>query len=214
MALGLPLLAYFSGSVMGSRVAGFLLGGTDPSSTGSGNLGATNSLRVRGPVFALMVLVVDAGKGALAVSIVHWLPVLPEMRSYLILGCAVGVTLGHVFPVYLHFRGGKGAATLIGVFAAIIPEALIPAALVWFIMLSFYGYVSLATLSGGLVLALITLIWWQSWPMAVLGLFCMTLLLWTHRENISRLFMGNENRFEKAMFLRRLWSKLRGRLSQ
>jgi glycerol-3-phosphate acyltransferase PlsY len=128
------LLAYLLGSLVGSLVVGSLRG-VDIRRLGSGNAGGTNALRTQGWLFAAAVVVIDVGKALLAVG---WLPPLelpvvgidPRLdREWLAVACAVAVVVGHVYPVWYEFRGGKGAATLLGAVAVLAPTALLPVVL-------------------------------------------------------------------------------------
>jgi glycerol-3-phosphate acyltransferase PlsY len=204
------LAAYLLGGVMGGDVMGRLAGGVDLRRSGSGNVGATNALRTRGAGFALAVLAIDIGKGVAAALLLPRIPWPGDAVAPPWLGdvCGVAAALGHCYPVQAHFKGGKGVATLTGVFGA-----LLPAALPWMIgtfalvvMLS--GYVSLASLSG----ALMALLWvacigpqglWSA--SGALALAMLALLVFKHRDNIARLAAGRESRFDKARVLGRLF---------
>src|SRR3984957_9291474 len=158
LELGVKLLiAYLLGTLLGSLILGRLRG-VDIRSMGSGNAGATNALRTQGKLFAFLVLLIDVAKGALAVL---WLPTatLPAVgidpavpREWLTLGCGFAVIVGHVYPVWFSFRGGKGAATVVGVIAAVELRLLVPLLVSWFIVLLLSGYVGLASMLSGVVL--------------------------------------------------------------
>src|SRR5208282_3591190 len=132
LELGVKLLiAYLLGTLLGSLILGRLRG-VDIRSMGSGNAGATNALRTQGKVFGFLVLVIDIAKGMFAV---WWLPtaVLPGVgidpdlsRQWLTVACGFAVIVGHVYPVWFGFRGGKGAATVLGVIAAVDPRLVPP----------------------------------------------------------------------------------------
>ena len=206
LELGLKLLiAYLFGTLLGSLILGRLRG-VDIRSMGSGNAGATNALRTQGKLFALMVLVVDIAKGVIAV---WWLPtaVLPAVgidpglpREWLTLACGLAVIVGHVYPVWFSFRGGKGAATVVGVVAAVDLRLLVPLLLCWFIVLLLTGYVSLATMVSGIALVIAVRVLEPN--NVLLLIFCVGLavfVVYTHRSNIARMRAGKENR------VRRLW---------
>lgn len=201
--LGAIGLAYLLGSVSGGLLLGRLLGKEDLRSSGSGNAGATNALRTGGRGFGVAVLLFDVAKGVAAVVILSALA--PEV-VWLPYACGAAAVIGHVWPVYFGFRGGKGAATLIGALLCLIPAVMAPAALVWVLTLVFTGYAGLATLLGMsfvlVAVAVLNAASLMSTP--VIFAFAMwVLVLFTHRENISRLRSGNENRFERAMLFRR-----------
>ncbi|MCX7070376.1 MAG: glycerol-3-phosphate 1-O-acyltransferase PlsY [Gammaproteobacteria bacterium] len=205
------LLAYLLGGVMGGDVMRRLAGGSDLRASGSGNVGATNALRTRGAKFALGVLAIDIGKGVLAALVLPGLPwplpgaaADPAMLPYL---CGVGAALGHCYPVFQKFKGGKGVATLAGVFIALLPNAApwLIAAFALVVMLS--GYVSLASISAGVV-ALFYVACFGDGALSLKGAFTaamLALILFKHRQNIVRLFQGRESRFEKARVLGRLF---------
>lgn len=211
LALGIRLLlAYLLGSLLGSLIVGKLWGGVDIRTQGSGNAGGTNALRTQGRLFAVCVMIIDLGKGVLAAALVPLVPLTflhsPPLldTAWIAALCGALAVIGHVYPVFFGFRGGKGAATFIGVLATLAPLALIPALLVWALVLMLTGYVGLSTvLAAGVV------------PVYALGTtgfgsalfafgFAMALfILFTHRSNMRRLVHGNENRFKRAMLLRR-----------
>src|SRR3984957_10965154 len=206
LELGVKLLiAYLLGTLLGSLIFGRLRG-VDIRSMGSGNAGATNALRTQGKLFGFLVLIVDIAKG---VFTVWWLPtaVLPAIgidpdlpREWLTVACGFAVIVGHVYPVWFGFRGGKGAATMVGVVAGMEPRLLVPLLLSWFLVLVLWGYVSLATMLSGAALVLAVCIL-EPDNVPLLN-FCaaMTLfVVYTHRSNIARMRAGQESR------VRRLW---------
>ena len=199
------LMAYLLGSLLGSLVLGRLRG-VDIRSLGSGNAGATNALRTQGRVFGLLVLLIDLGKGVLGVlflpaAALPAVPIDPELsREWLTLACGVAVIVGHVYPVWFAFRGGKGVATMIGVIGAVQPRLLLPVLGSWFIVLLLTGYVSLASLLAGAILVLAAYLM-EPGNLPLLA-FCFAselFVIYTHRGNIARLLAGKENR------VRRLW---------
>jgi acyl phosphate:glycerol-3-phosphate acyltransferase len=199
------LLAYLVGTLLGSLILGRLRG-VDIRSMGSGNAGATNALRTQGKLFGFLVLLVDIAKG---VFTVWWLPAaaLPAIgidpdlpREWLTVACGFAVIVGHVYPVWFGFRGGKGAATMVGVVAGMELRLLVPLLVSWFLVLVLWGYVSLATILSGAALVLAVCIL-EPDNVPLLS-FCaaMTLfVVYTHRSNIARLRAGQESR------VRRLW---------
>ncbi len=199
---GRALLAYLAGSLSGALLLGRLYG-VDIRTQGSGNAGGSNALRTQGWRFALPVVLIDTGKGALAAAVIaplwasNW-PVfdLPWRQT----AAGVAAVAGHIWPLYFGGRGGKGAATAAGVAGALLPAALLPLAALWLTMLLISGYASLATLSA--VTALWPLLVWlgpDPLPAAWHGLAGMLLLLivYTHRANIGRLLTGTEARFRR-----------------
>jgi len=209
LELGLKtLLAYLLGAVMGSLVMGRFRG-VDIREQGSGNAGGTNALRTQGWQFALGVVVIDVGKALLAVG---WLPgvVLPFVgidpavdREWLTVACASAVVVGHVYPVWYEFRGGKGAATLIGTVAVIAPFALVPVIVVWLATVMLTGFVGLGTMLGTATLPVYFMLAEpRSLPLVVFGVAMAAFVAYTHRQNIERMRAGNENRARRLWLLR------------
>jgi glycerol-3-phosphate acyltransferase PlsY len=202
------LLAYLLGSVLGSLVMGRFRG-VDIRQQGSGNAGGTNALRTQGWSFALGVVVIDVGKALLAVGVVPRL-VLPLVgidpavdREWLAVACAAAVVVGHVYPVWYEFRGGKGAATLIGAIAVLAPAALLPVTAVWLATVMLTGFVGLGTMLGTATLPLyFALIEPRSPALIVFGLVMAVFVAYTHRANIERMRAGNENRARRLWLLR------------
>ncbi|NKI34252.1 glycerol-3-phosphate 1-O-acyltransferase PlsY [Wenzhouxiangella sp. XN79A] len=203
------LLGYLVGSISGSLVLGRLRG-IDIRTQGSGNAGGTNALRTVGWSFALGVVLIDLGKGVVAAGLLPMLaPLLADSepsRLWLACACGFAAVLGHVWPVYFGFRGGKGAGTAVGAVAVLAPWCILPLLLVWLITLFGTGYVGLATILAGLSLVpSMYLLGPEPLPLA-LGVFAIALavlLVFTHRSNLARLASGTENRFEKARVLKR-----------
>ena len=202
------LIAYLLGAMLGSLILGRARG-VDIRRMGSGNAGATNALRTQGKIFGLLVLVIDIAKGLFAVL---WLPaaVLPQVgidpqlpREWLALACGLAVIVGHVYPVWFGFRGGKGAATVVGVVAARDPRLVVPLLVSWFLVLVLTGYVGLATmLSGAALIAAVYVLAPGDTPLlgfcAVVALF----VVYTHRGNIARMRAGQESRVRRLWLLR------------
>jgi glycerol-3-phosphate acyltransferase PlsY len=210
LELGLKsLFAYLLGSVMGALVLGRVRG-VDIRRLGSGNAGGTNALRTQGLAFAAGVVVVDVGKALLAVG---WLPGWPVpgvgidpavSREWLAVACALAVVAGHVWPLYHEFRGGKGAATLIGALAVLAPATLVPVLAVWLLCVMAWGMVGLATMAAAATfpVALLVLERPPPPPLVTLGLLMAAFMVYTHRSNIARMRAGNENRVRRLWLLR------------
>lgn len=205
------LISYFIGSLMGALIVGRLRGGVDIRRLGSGNAGGTNALRTQGLVFALAVVLIDVGKGALATALVPGLD-LPLVgidpaisRVWLTMACATASVMGHVWPIWHEFRGGKGAATLLGTLAVLAPGMILPVLLVWAWVFVLSGYVGLATMLGGLaapVYVAVTRLPEQQ-PLFVYSLAMAAYLLFSHRTNIARMRAGSEFRNTRLMVFRR-----------
>ncbi len=205
------LLAYLFGTAMGGFIVGRLRGGVDLRTQGSGNVGATNALRTQGKRFALLVLLVDVGKGIAAVTLIPSLPwPLPDAlamgRSAMPYACGVAAALGHVYPVWFGFRGGKGAATLAGIFTVLLTAALPWMLLAFALVLVLTGFVGLGTVTAAVTALLYVTCFSAQGLFSPPGLFTLTmalLVVYTHRENLLRVWQGREPRFEKAMIFRR-----------
>jgi len=205
------LIAYFIGSIMGSLLVGRLRGGIDIRKEGSGNAGGTNALRTQGWLFALAVMVVDVGKGALAAGVIPGLD-LPFVatdpgvsRVWLALCCGGAAVVGHVWPMWHEFRGGKGAATLVGTLTVLAPNLILPVLLVWALVLVLFGYVGLATItaavSAPVYLALTRLP--QDQPLFIYCAVMAIYLVFSHRSNLQRMRDGTENRNTRLMMFRK-----------
>jgi glycerol-3-phosphate acyltransferase PlsY len=202
------LIAYLLGSVLGSQVMGRLRG-VDIREQGSGNAGGTNALRTQGWRFALGVVVIDVGKALLAVGVLPGLA-LPGVgldpsvdRGWLAVACAAAAVVGHVYPVWYEFRGGKGAATLIGAVAMLAPAALLPVFAVWLACVMLTGYVGLGTMLATLALpAWVAIVQPGNTPLLLFGLAMAAFIAYTHRSNIARMRAGNENRAHRLWLLR------------
>lgn len=203
------LIAYLIGSIMGAIVIGRLKGGVDIREQGSGNAGGTNALRTQGKLFALGVVIIDVGKGAIAAGLVPLInlpivPVDPEIsRTWLMLSCGAAAVMGHVWPVYHSFRGGKGAATYIGALTVIAPTLLIPMLVTFAVVLVMTGFVGLSTMSGALALPVWIFFGAGSFELFVFGLFMACFIIYCHRSNIQRMRDGVENRNTRVMLFRR-----------
>jgi acyl phosphate:glycerol-3-phosphate acyltransferase len=201
------LLAYLLGSVVGSLVVGRLRGGVDIRKHGSGNAGATNAVRTQGWRFAVWVIVIDVAKGWIAAALLPRLavPGLPPATSAALLwlpaACAFAAIVGHVFPVWHGFRGGKGVATLVGAYAGLDLFLLLPLFLGWLGVVMVSGYVGLASIVASIAMPVYLLIRDGAVLTPTLGfaLACAALVCWTHRGNVRRMRAGSEPR------ARRLW---------
>lgn len=194
------LLAYLLGSLSGSLLLGRLRG-VDIRTQGSGNAGGTNAFRTQGLKFALGVVLIDIGKGALAVWLARQLQVGLAVELLVVLAAVCG----HVWPIFHGFRGGKGAATLVGGLLVSWPMALPWVLMVWLVTLIVTGYVGLATIiASWVLLPLVALA--TPGPAAVWLLFALSvggLITFTHRSNLQRLAAGNEHRFQRVRVFHR-----------
>ena len=202
------LIAYLLGSLMGALLLG-AFNGVDIRELGSGNAGGTNALRTQGKLFAAGVVVIDVAKGWLASALLPaaalpGIAVDPTLaREWLALACAAAVVVGHVYPVWFEFRGGKGAATLIGVLLAAAPRAVAPALGVWLAVALATGFVSLSTMCAAAAVPIL-LAWHRPLDVPLLGFTTAMALfvVYTHRTNIARLRAGTESRARRLWLLR------------
>jgi glycerol-3-phosphate acyltransferase PlsY len=196
MAAGVALGGYLIGSIPFGLIAARLGGLGDIRQIGSGNIGATNVLRSGRRDLALITLVGDAGKGALAVLLGHVAARgQPEAAEPLLVAIAgAAAFLGHLFPVWLGFRGGKGVATFMGVlFAAAWPAGLLAAA-AWLGIAFFFRISSLAALTAAALAPIFVFTVDRPRPIVLLALGMAVLIYLRHRENIARLLKGEEPR--------------------
>ncbi|ADH87006.1 glycerol-3-phosphate 1-O-acyltransferase PlsY [Desulfurivibrio alkaliphilus] len=212
MAIYIVLLlgAYLLGSVP----FGLLLGkmaGIDVRRGGSGNIGATNVGRLLGKKLGVATLLADLLKGVLPMLLASWWLAGDEQRSLVVGLCGAAAFLGHLFPIYLGFKGGKGVATALGVFLYLTPLAALGSMVVFVLVLLNWGYVSLASLSAALLMpGLVWLLysapaalepgvgellgpaWVEIWLETLLALLFALLIWFKHRDNIGRLWRGEE----------------------
>ena len=200
------LLAYLLGSIIGSLVIGRMRG-VDIRTMGSGNAGATNALRTQGKAMGLAVLVIDLAKGWIATAVLApaALPLLSNAPAALQAWCAplcgIAVMLGHVYPLWFGFRGGKGVATLLGTLLGISGTLVLVFVLAWLATVLLLGFVGLASILGAVAVAAVSLAS-PAPPQPALVCFTVTaalLIVYTHRANLARVRAGTEPR---AM---RLW---------
>lgn len=205
IAFALLLIAYLLGSISGSLLLGKLRG-VDIRTIGSGNAGGSNALRTQGLKFGLGTVLVDIGKGALATWLaLRFLPA--GLAPAWLYGCVLAAVAGHVWPVFHGFRGGKGAATVVGGLSVVWPQVLLPVFIVWLVSLAWGGYVGLATMLAGISLVLVALVEGSDATRLGFSIVVAALLVFTHRSNIARLRAGTESRFERVRVLGRWLSK-------
>ena len=207
--LGLKFtIAYLLGSVLGSLVVGQVRGGVDIRKLGSENAGGTNALRTQGKAFAFWVMLIDVGKGIICVLLLPGFEVpaigLDPHLSHELLLVAVGfgAILGHVFPIWHDFRGGKGGATAAGVICVLEPVIALPAVAIWLSVILLTRYVGLSTMSvsiGVSVYIALTRLPAQI-ELFIFSLIVAVLIVYTHRENIKRMLQGTETRLEMVRF--------------
>jgi acyl phosphate:glycerol-3-phosphate acyltransferase len=194
------ILSYLLGSIVGSLLVGRVRGGVDIRRLGSGNAGGTNALRTQGKGFAFWVMLIDIGKGWLATRVVAPFHT-TQPYGWLAAVCGIAVMLGHVYPLFYGFRGGKGVATLVGAALGLDPWLLLPMLGTWLVAVILFGFVGLASMLGALALAVAGAMgaWEPRGPLVVFGVLSAVLIAFTHRSNIARMRAGTEPR------ARRLW---------
>jgi glycerol-3-phosphate acyltransferase PlsY len=207
--LFLAILVAASGYFLGSFPTGYLIGrvvGIDIRTQGSGNIGATNVLRTLGKKYGYAVFLVDGLKGFVAVWFGLWLA--RHLEPYLGVSDWLGVlaaltsVLGHTFPIWLRFHGGKGVATSAGVMVGLAPVATLLALLTWLAVFTVTRYVSVASLAATIFLPVaigvfLKLHFAGSLPVFALAVLLAVIVCWRHRSNIVRLVRGGEQRFTR-----------------
>ena len=204
------VVSYLIGSISGSILLGKLKG-VDIRNMGSGNAGGTNAFRSQGASFAAGVLGIDILKGFISAKFISAmnLPIFSSSTvdpNLLIILCGVAAVLGHVYPLYHGFRGGKGGGAAVGMVFAISWPSISLAILLWMIILVLTGYVGFGTMLGS-----ISLIYFAHYFKDAINnpyflpftIFLSFFIIYTHRSNIKRMLDGTENRFEKAMIFRK-----------
>ena len=212
------IISYLMGSISGSLLLGKFKN-IDIRQMGSGNAGGTNALRSVGPLFALGTILIDILKGfiptLLFIRLISFDDIITIANFNIIdvtpILFGTAAVIGHVYPIFYGFKGGKGAGTLIGVVLAIFPESVLYILLLWIVTLILTGYVGLSTMLGGIGLVICT---YFNYPgggiLSPFGYFTLGVsifLIYTHRENINRMINGEENQFEKVMILKKMFSK-------
>jgi len=187
------VLAVTFGYVLGSIPFAFLLSrqqGIDLRRSGSGNVGASNVLRTTGVRAALLAMVLDGVKGALAVLVAQLL----SAGAIAAVIAAFASVIGHVYPIWLRFRGGKGVATAAGAFAVLAPEALGIASCVFLVAVLATRFISLGSIAGALTLALVASVSDAPGVIAFGATASALVIIYRHRENLARLVAGTERR--------------------
>jgi len=192
------MTAIFAAYLLGAVPFGLLfsrwLTGKDPREHGSGNIGATNALRTGGKKVGILTLLADIGKGALAVALTDYL----QDDMSLVAAVALAVFVGHVFPVYLKFKGGKGVATMFGVLIPWLPWVAIATFVAWFLLFKLTRYVSLASVLAAIMLPLFTwlfgiLSWSANDPSSLFACVLLGgLVVARHIGNMRRIWLGEE----------------------
>jgi glycerol-3-phosphate acyltransferase PlsY len=188
---------YFLGSIPFGLILAKFFGGTDVRKAGSGNIGATNVARVVGPLAGLLTLILDIAKGAGAVLLAARLS--KGSATWMAIA-GVAALVGHCFPVWLKFKGGKGVATAAGVFLVLSPLSVLGAVILFLLVVIFWRYVSLGSVSAAAAMPLLIYFLWaphHAPPPAVAfgALAAAVLIIYKHRGNLQRLIQGAEPKF-------------------
>jgi acyl phosphate:glycerol-3-phosphate acyltransferase len=195
-------LSYLLGSINGALIIGRVRG-VDIRKHGSGNAGGTNALRTQGKSFAIAVMIIDILKGVVPIFLFPAL-LIPGIaldplisREWLVFSCGISAVVGHCYPIWFNFEGGKGAATVLGVVAAVSPILLVPGLITWVLLLKLFGFVGLATIAAGLAMPAFVLItsWPENEPLFLFSLALGIFVLFTHRSNIYK-FRSRESRVD------------------
>jgi len=195
LKLILPIIV---GYLIGSIPFGFLAGisrGIDLRKVGSGNIGATNALRALGTTPAIMVFILDLLKGTLAVYFAKLIlpshPVLMSKEFYIVIS-GVAAVMGHMYPIYLGFKGGKGSATSLGVLAGITPDLFVIAMIYVATAIAITRYVSVTSITGVILLAALMFIFNKPVEYSIAAVIVAILVIYRHIPNIQRLLSGSE----------------------
>ncbi len=200
---GLLLAAYLLGSVSNALWIGKKFYNVDVREHGSKNAGATNVLRVLGWKASLPVFALDLLKGVLAVMLVKFTGLEHETEGYVSFQIVLGMmaVLGHIFPIFSGFKGGKGVATMAGVVLAIHPNAFLITLIIFILCLLITRYVSLSSIIAALFYPLIVIVLFGEWlneqetiTLKIFSIVAMLIILFTHRKNIKRLLKGEESK--------------------
>ncbi len=187
--VALVVFAYLIGSIPVGVVLGKMKG-VDPRKTGSGNIGATNVMRAGGKVLGIVTLLADTAKGFIPVAVAGAL----GAGELVISSVGLAVFLGHVFPVFLRFRGGKGVATALGVYIAVRPSVILAAFIIFVIVFMIWRYVSLASIIGAVIVPIGLYIVKAPCTFVVMAGIIGLIAIIRHKDNISRLIKGTENK--------------------
>ncbi len=195
----LIMLAYLIGSIPTALIISKHFFGIDIRDYGSGNMGATNAFRVLGPKFGTIVMVMDILKGMLAVGLFYLLPFYLHdelQRTNFMMGLGLAAVMGHIFPLFANFKGGKGVATLLGMLIAVQPVVAVCCVGVFVVVLYLTRYVSLSSILGAIMLPVSVLWIWNEKELTyrIFALLVASLVIITHQKNIGRLLRGMESR--------------------
>jgi glycerol-3-phosphate acyltransferase PlsY len=195
----LIFLAYLIGSIPTALIISRRFFGIDIRDYGSGNMGATNAFRVMGPKFGTIIMILDILKGIMAVGLFYFLPfyLTNELeRTNFMMALGLSAVMGHIFPVFANFKGGKGVATVLGMLIAVQPFVALCCVGVFVLVLYLTRYVSLSSILGAIMLPVSVLWIWNEHELSyrIFALIVAFIVIITHQKNIARLIRGAENR--------------------
>ena len=195
----LILLAYLIGSIPTALLISRKFFGIDIRDYGSGNMGATNAFRVMGPKFGTIIMILDIFKGMMAVGLFYFLPyyLTNELeRTNFMMALGLSAVMGHIFPIFANFKGGKGVATLLGMLIAVQPVVALCCVGVFVLVLYLTRYVSLSSILGAIMLPVSVLWIWNEHELSyrIFALIVAFIVIITHQKNIGRLIRGAETR--------------------
>lgn len=197
--LSLIVLAYFIGSIPTALIISKKFFGVDIRDYGSGNMGATNTFRVLGSKYGTIVMIFDILKGMFAVALYNFLPYYHTNewdRTNLMVGLGLAAVMGHIFPAFAQFKGGKGVATLFGMLLAVQPVIALSCVGVFLLVLFLTRYVSLSSILAGIFLPICVLWIWNDDVLIyrIFAVLVACLIILTHQKNIIKIVRGNESR--------------------
>jgi len=195
----LIIIAYLIGSIPTALIISKEFFGIDIRDYGSGNMGATNTFRVLGSKYGTMVMIMDIAKGVLAVSLFNFIAYYHHNeleRTNFMIGLGLAAVIGHIFPIFAGFKGGKGVATLFGMLLAVQPVIAISCVGVFLLVLFLTRYVSLSSILGAIMLPISVLWIWNEHEVIyrIFAVLVGLLVVFTHQKNISRILRGIESR--------------------
>lgn len=199
MGIVFLILAYIAGSFPSGLVIGKAIFHKDPRDYGSHNTGATNSYRVFGAVGGLMVLILDAGKGMLGVYLGQQVGLImaPEYQIYLMIVGGLLALVGHSCSIFLHFKGGKGVATGLGIILFLAPWETLIVFAVWAVIVGLTRIVSLGSIVAAILVPITMYFFAEPMPVTIFGLVAAILVVVRHKDNIIRLLQGKELKVER-----------------
>ncbi|MBE9226869.1 glycerol-3-phosphate 1-O-acyltransferase PlsY [Phormidium sp. LEGE 05292] len=195
ISVGLLLVAYLLGSFPTGFLAAKLLKGIDIREQGSGSIGATNVLRTLGKGPAIVVLLVDALKGALAIALANWIYPFTNNEiplPWLVILAGLFAIIGHSLPVWLNFKGGKSVATSLGILLAMSWQVGLATLGVFAVVVAITRIVSISSIAGAIAVSLFMILFKQPLPYLIFAIAAGVYVIWRHRSNIQRIIAGTE----------------------